>query len=161
MINAYLTNRKNILVKGRQLGATTTTAAFIAHFILFQRDKNVLIIATKQETAKNMIRAIKTIFRHIPKWMLNLGKITVDNRNSLELANGSRVKAITTSSDAGRSEAASLLVIDEAAHIQNLDEIWQGASPTTSTGGSVIIMSTPNRNTEMLFINYMKMPETI
>jgi len=80
-----------------------------------------------------MIRVIKNIFRYIPKWILDLGKITVDNRNSLELANGSRVKAVTTSADAGRSEAVSLLVIDEAAHIQNLQEIWTGVSPTVST----------------------------
>jgi len=122
------------LLKHVSYGITTVTAGFVAWYILFQRDKNVLIVATKQETAKNMIRVIKNIFRYIPKWILDLGKITVDNRNSLELANGSRVKAVTTSADAGRSEAVSFLVIDEAAHVQNLEEIWTGVSPTISTG---------------------------
>lgn len=134
IITAYTKHRKNIIVKARQLGMTTTTAAFIAFYLLFQRDKNVLIVATKQETAKNMIRAIKVIFRYLPKWMLDLGKIKVDNRNSLELENGSRVKAITTSADAGRSEAVSLLVIDEAAFISTFNELWTGLSPVVSTG---------------------------
>ncbi len=69
--------------------------------------------------------------------------MNVDNRNSIEFKNGSRVKAITTSADAGRSEAVSLLVVDEAAHIESFDEIWTGISPTISTGGSVILMSSP------------------
>lgn len=115
----------------------------MAWYILFHRDKNVLIVATKQETAKNMIRIIKNIFRYIPVWIKDLAKIAVDNRNSLELDNGSRVKAITTSADAGRSEAVSLLIVDEAAHIENFEEIWTGIAPTISTGGSVVLMSSP------------------
>jgi hypothetical protein len=71
-----------------------------------------------------MISAVKIIFRHLPKWILDLGKIKRDNVNSLELENGSSVKAITTTSGAGRSEAVSFLVVDEAAHIQNFEEIW-------------------------------------
>jgi hypothetical protein len=123
---------------------STITAAYVAWFVLFHRDKNVLILATKQETAKNMIRSIKTVFKYIPKWILDIAKIKVDNRNSVEFENGSRVKAITTSADAGRSESVSLLIIDEAAHIENFEEIWTGTAPTISTGGSVIIMSSPN-----------------
>lgn len=79
-----------------------------------------------------MIRIIKNIFRYIPIWIKDLAKISIDNRNSLELDNGSRVKAITTSADAGRSEAVSLLIVDEAAHIENFEEIWTGISPTVS-----------------------------
>jgi len=75
---------------------------------------------------------------------VDIGKIKIDNKQSIELENGSRVKATTNRADAGRSESVSLLVVDEAAHIEKFNEIWTGVSPTISLGGSVIIMSTPN-----------------
>ena len=68
----------------------------------------------------------------------------MDNRTSFELTNGSQIKASSTSGDAGRSEALSLLVIDEAAHVEGLDELWTGLYPTLSTGGRCIALSTPN-----------------
>ena len=60
------------------------------------------------------------------------------------MTNGSQIKASSTSGDAGRSEALSLLVLDEAAHIEGLDELWTGLYPTLSTGGRCIALSTPN-----------------
>jgi len=113
IINELVQHKFNIILKARQLGVTTVSAAYIAWFILFHRDKNVLIIATKRETAQTMIRIVKNIFKYLPIWMLDLGKILFNNKHSLELANGSRVKAMSTTSDAGRSEAVSLLVVDE------------------------------------------------
>lgn len=144
IIKGFTNHRKNIILKGRQLGVTTVTAAFIAWQILFHRDKNVLIVATKQDTSKNMIRIIRNIYKYLPKWMVDVGRITVDNRHSIELANGSRCKAVTTSSDVGRSEAVSMLVVDEVAHIKGFDEIWTGLWPTVSTGGRIALFSTPN-----------------
>ena len=144
IIRGFTSHRKNIILKARQLGITTTTAAYIAWFILFHRDKNVLIVATKQETSKNMIRVVRNIFKYLPKWMVDIGRIKVDNRHSIELENGSRVKAVTTSTDVGRSEAVSMLVVDECAFISNFNEIWTGLSPTVSTGGSIALFSTPN-----------------
>jgi len=145
IVKAFLENRMNIILKARQLGITTITAGYIAWLILFHRDKNVLIVATKQDTAKNMVRIVKNIFKYLPKWMSALGQgYDANNRLGVELNNGSRVKAVTTSSDAGRSEAVSLLVVDEVAHIKGFDEIWTGLWPTVSTGGCVALFSTPN-----------------
>ena len=107
------------------------------------RDKNVLVIATKFGTAANLVKKVKSIHRHLPKWM-KIADISIDNRTSFELSNGSQIKASSTSSDAGRSEALSLLVIDEAAHVDGLDELWTGLYPTLSTGGRCIALSTPN-----------------
>jgi hypothetical protein len=73
-----------------------------------------------------------------------IAKIQTDNKQSFELTNGSQVKAGTTSGDAGRSEALSLLIIDEAAFVDGLDELWTGLYPTLSTGGRCIALSTPN-----------------
>jgi len=132
-----------VVLKARQLGISTITAAYIAWLILFHRDKNVLIVATKLTTAANMVKKVKTILKNLPEWIC-ISKFSVDNKNSIELFNGSQVKASSTSGDAGRSEALSLLVIDEAAHIDGLDELWTGLYPTISTGGRCIAISTPN-----------------
>jgi hypothetical protein len=144
IIHGYLKNRFNIILKARQLGVTTISAGYIAWYILFQRDKNVLIVATKRETAQTMIRMIKNIFKYLPKWLLDIGRITTNNKTSLELSNGSRVKAVPLTADVGRSEAVSLLMVDEVAHIPNFEEIWTGLWPTLSRGGSAALMSTPN-----------------
>lgn len=143
LLASFRESRSNGVLKARQLGVSEITAAYIAWLVLFHRDKNVLIIATKRETAANIIRKIRTSVANIPPWLF-LCEITVDNVYSIEFSNGSRVKAVSRSKDAGRSEALSLLVLDEAAHIENLEEIWAGLKPTISAGGSVIMISTPN-----------------
>lgn len=135
--------RFNIINKGRQLGISTISAAYIAWFMLFHREKNVLVIATKLSTATNLVKKVKMIFKNLPSFIL-ISKIIIDNRQSFELSNGSMVKAASTSGDAGRSEALSLLVIDEAAHVEGLDDLWTGLYPTLSTGGRCIALSTPN-----------------
>jgi len=132
-----------VVLKARQLGISTITAAYVAWLCLFHRDKNVLIVATKLATAANMVKKVKTILKHLPEW-LRISDFAVDNKNSIELTNGSQVKASSTSGDAGRSEALSLLVIDEAAHIEGLEDLWTGLYPTISTGGRCIAISTPN-----------------
>jgi len=138
--NAY---RFNIILKARQLGISTITAAYSAWLILFHREKNILVVATKLSTAGNLVKKVKFMIKSLPPW-LQIADISIDNRNSFELSNGSQIKASSTSADAGRSEALSLLVVDEAAHVDGLDELWKGLYPTLSTGGRCIALSTPN-----------------
>ena len=109
--------------------------------MLFQKDKNILCIATKQETARNMVTKVKFMYDNLPSWL----KIEADENNklSLRLSNGSQIKATSASSDAGRSEAVSLLLIDEAAFIDQIGEIWASAQQTLATGGGAIVLSTP------------------
>ncbi len=135
--------RFNVILKARQLGISTITAAYIVWLLLFYRDKNVLVIATKFQTAANLVKKVKNIMQNVPPW-LRIADIKIDNRTSFVLTNGSEVKAASTSGDAGRSEALSLLVIDEAAHVDGLEELWTGLYPTLSTGGRCIALSTPN-----------------
>ncbi len=80
--------------------------------------------------------------KNLPDW-LKLAHIDVDNRTSFELSNGSIIKAVPTSEDAGRSEALSLLVVDEAAHIEKMNDIWTAVYSTLATGGRCIALSTP------------------
>ena len=143
LISDFNDNRFTVILKARQLGISTITAAYVAWMMMFHRDKNVLVIATKFGTAANLVKKVKSIHRYLPEW-LKIASISIDNRTSFELTNGSQIKASSTSSDAGRSEALSLLVIDEAAHVDGLEELWTGLYPTLSTGGRCIALSTPN-----------------
>jgi hypothetical protein len=142
-IAQFNADRFNVILKARQLGISTTVAAYVCWLMLFHRDKNVLVVATKLNTAANLVKKIKAIHKNLPQW-LKISDIVIDNRNSFELGNGSQVKASSTSGDAGRSEALSLLVIDEAAFVDGIDELWAGLYPTLSTGGRCIALSTPN-----------------
>ena len=135
--------RFTVILKARQLGISTITAAYCVWMMLFHRDKNVLVMATKFGTASNLVKKVKAMMKNLPPW-IRISDIKVDNRSSFELGNGSQIKATSTSGDAGRSEALSLLVIDEAAHVDGLDELWTGLYPTLSTGGRCIALSTPN-----------------
>ena len=135
--------RFNIILKARQLGISTVTAAFIAWMMMFHRDKNILVMATKFTTAGNLVKKVKAIVKNLPPW-IKIADVSIDNRTSFELTNGSQIKASSTSGDAGRSEALSLLVVDEAAHVEGLSELWTGLYPTLSTGGRCIALSTPN-----------------
>ena len=130
-----------IINKSRQLGISTLCSAFSLWMMLFQKDKNILCIATKQETAKNMVTKVRFAYDQLPKWLQI--KTVEHNKLSLRLANGSQIKATSASSDAGRSEAVSLLLIDEAAFIDGIDEIFASAQQTLATGGRCIALSTP------------------
>jgi hypothetical protein len=135
-------NRFNIILKSRQTGISTLSAGFSLWKMLFNSDFNVLVIATKQEVAKNLVTKVRVMHELLPTWLK--GGSLEDNKLSLRLKNGSQIKAIASSPDAGRSEALSLLIFDEAAFIDDIDEIWASAQSTLSTGGSCIALSTPN-----------------
>ena len=132
----------NIVLKGRQIGISTLVAGYALWLMLFHKDKNILVIATKQETAKNLVTKVKFMHDNLPVWLRST--IVTNNKLSLQFANGSQIKAVASSPDAGRSEALSLLILDEAAFIDNADIIWTAASSTLSTGGKAILLSTPN-----------------
>ena len=135
-------SRFNIVLKSRQLGLSTVTAAYAVWFAIFKKDKNVLVIATKLSTAMNFIKKVKIMLDGLPKWLL-LTKFE-PTKQAIRFDNGSQINAIPTSPDAGRSEALSLLIVDEAAFIRDFEDIWTGLYPTLSTGGNAIIISTPN-----------------
>jgi phage terminase large subunit-like protein len=101
----------NIILKGRQIGISTLVAGYSLWLLLFHRDKNILVIATKQETAKNLVTKVRFMHANLPVWLR--GNCTTDNKLSLQFANGSQIKAVASSKDAGRSEALSLLILDE------------------------------------------------
>lgn len=142
VLHVFKNNEYTIANKSRQLGISTLVSAYSLWLMLFHTDKNVLVVATKQETAKNMVTKVRFAYNNLPSWLKI--KSAEDNRLSLRLANGSQIKAVAASPDAGRSEAVSLLMLDEAAFINGVDEIFTAAQQTLATGGQCIAISTPN-----------------
>ena len=138
----FIQHDYNILLKARQLGISTLTAGYSLWMMTFHNDKNILVIATKQDTAKNLVTKVRVMHANLPSWLKP--KCVEDNKLSLRYANGSQVKAISSGEDSGRSEALSLLILDEAAFIPKIDDIWAAAQQTLATGGNCLILSTPN-----------------
>lgn len=135
-------NDYSIILKSRQLGITTLTSAYSLWMMIFNSDKNILCISITQETSKEIVTRVRFANDNLPSW-LKIPEVE-DNRLSLRLKNGSQIKAVSSSGTAGRSSALSMLIIDEAAFIDNIDTIWTSAQSTLATGGKAIVLSTPN-----------------
>jgi hypothetical protein len=142
-VKQFMTQRFIAVVKSRQLGLSTVAAVYAVWLAIFYRDKNILVIATKLATAQNFIKKVKVALDALPPWLV-MPTVLERTKQHVAFSNGSQIKAIPTSEDAGRSEALSLLIVDEAAFIRNFDELWTGLYPTLSAGGRAIVISTPN-----------------
>ena len=141
-LKSFMKHDYNIVLKARQLGLSTLTAGYALWMMTFQQDKNILVIATKQETAKNLVTKVRVMHANLPGWLKQ--PCVEDNKLSLRYKNGSQIKAVASSEESGRSEALSLLIIDEAAFIDKIDTIWGAAQQTLATGGRALVISTPN-----------------
>lgn len=151
MIRAYQNNRWCISKIARQSGKTETTAAFLTWYVLFQKDKTVLVAANKLANAREIINRITGIYEELPDWLkpgIDEGEF---NKTTLSFENGSKIMAQATSPNTGRGFSISLLYLDELAfvlpHIQ--DQMWASIQPVLSTGGSCIVSSTPNGSTDL------------
>jgi hypothetical protein len=142
-LKAFQENRFVITNKSRQLGLSTLSAAYSLWMALFQKEKNILCIATRLDVAKNFVKKVDGMLNSLPPWLV-LPQIAMRSVKHIQFSNGSKIQAVPTGQDAGRSEALSLLILDEAAHIENVDELWLGLRPTLSTGGSAILISSPS-----------------
>jgi len=142
ILHLFRDNDYIITLKSRQLGISTLAAAYSLWLMLFHKDKNILALATTQATARNLVTKVIFMYDELPKW-LKLPSVE-KNKLSLRLKNGSKVQAKSSSPDAARSEAVSLLLMDEAAFIDNVEETFTAAQQTLATGGQCMALSTPN-----------------
>lgn len=144
MVTTMSDNRYTIICTARQVGKSTTTAAFILHQILFHDDKTWGILANKGEVAREILGRIQLAYEQLPKW-LQQGVVEY-NKGSFELENGSRVIATATSSSSARGYSYSGIMIDEAAFIENWETFYKSVYPTISSGSKtkLILVSTPN-----------------
>lgn len=143
----FLANRFNIVLKFRQAGITELIALYCLWLAMYHGNKNIVIISIKDRVAKKVLRKIKYMYRNLPDYLkmpvVNGRGDDIGTATELEFANGSLITSIPTTEEAGRSEAVSLLVIDEAAIVRWISKIWAAAFPTLSTGGAAIVNSTP------------------
>jgi hypothetical protein len=147
LIQDYEDYNENITKKYRQAGVTTVTAAWLSKKLQFAKPENperVLIIANKKDTAVEMANKIRNFLDQWPEW-INVGFSPDKNSESrFRLNNGSEVKAVATSADALRGFTPTVLVFDEAAYIEAGDDFWAASMASLSTGGKIILISTPN-----------------
>ena len=147
LINDYETYNENITRKYRQAGVSTVTAAWISKILQTSNKDNpqkVLIIANKRDTAIEMANKIRHFLNQWPDW-INVGFSPDKNSESrYKLNNDCEVKAVATSSDALRGYTPTILVFDEAAYIEADENFWAASMASLSTGGKIILISTPN-----------------
>ncbi|MDB4319858.1 terminase family protein [bacterium] len=141
VLNVWKDNPYSMVLKSRQLGISTLASGYSLWLMTFHKDRNILALATTQATARNLISKIQFMWENLPSW-LKVDAVE-NNKLSLRLSNGSKAQAKSSNADAARSEAVSLLIIDEAAFIDNIAETWASAQQTLATGGGAIVLSTP------------------
>ena len=141
-----ISDNRNVIVKtGRQVGKSTTTLGWLLHYVLFNESKTVGILANKAATARELLSRIQIAYQHLPKFLQQ--GLKEWNKGSLELENGSKIIASSTSSSAIRGFSFSCILLDEFAHVQRhiAEEFIRSVYPTISSGKEtkVIIVSTP------------------
>jgi hypothetical protein len=137
--------RRVIIMESRQAGKTTTSAAYILWYTLFQGDKNVAILANKDKTAREILSRYQLMYENLPLWMQQ--GVKTWNKGDVELENGSKVFTAATTAAGIRSKSVNLLYIDEAAIIPNniADAFFTSVYPVVSAGQTtkILITSTP------------------
>jgi len=146
IVNTIHDNRFTICKLPRQSGKSTTLVSYILHYVLFNANMNVAILANKAATARDILGRLQLAYENLPKW-LQQGVVSW-NKGSVDLENGSRVVASSTSSSAVRGGSYNMLFLDEFAFVpQNVaEDFFSSVYPTISSGKStkVVIVSTPN-----------------
>jgi hypothetical protein len=146
MIEKLHNNRFVVAMQSRQTGKSTTVAAYILHYILFNQSKTVGILANKKDTAVEILSRVQLAYQHLPKFIQQ--GVKEWNKGSFELENGSRVLAASTSSDSIRGKSLSYAFIDEVAFIPPhvWDDFYKSTYPTISSGKEtrLTLVSTPN-----------------
>ena len=145
LINNFHNSRFNICKMPRQTGKSTTCVSYLLHYAVFNDNVNVAILANKASTARDLLGRLQLAYENLPRWMQQ--GIISWNKGSLELENGSKISANSTSSSAVRGGSYNVIFLDEFAFIPNhiADDFFASVYPTISSGqkSKVIIVSTP------------------
>jgi len=156
VLKALVENRFNVVLASRQIGKTTILTIFALWMICFHDDYRVLLIANKQETAKNIFKRIKLAYEMLPNYMKP--GVVAYAKEGMELENGSSIGISTTTSDAARGESINCLLLDEAAFIppEFMDDFWESVFPVISSSkkSKIFMLSTPNGVGNLFFNTY-------
>ena len=146
LIKRFHQHRFNICMMPRQTGKSTTSVAYLLHYVVFNDSVNVGILANKAATARELLGRLQLAYENLPKWMQQ--GVLAWNRGSLELENGSKILAASTSASAVRGMSFNILFLDEFAFVPNhiADSFFASVYPTITSGKStkVIMVSTPH-----------------
>ena len=147
LVEDYDNYEENIALKYRQAGVSTVTSAWASKRLVFAKKtkpEKILIIANKQDTAIEMANKIRSFVDQWPSWV-GVGFSNEKNaQKHFKLSNGCEIKAVATSKDALRGYTPTILIFDEAAYIEADEDFWSACMASLSTGGKVIVISTPN-----------------
>ena len=147
LVEDYDNYEENIALKYRQAGVSTVTAAWASKKVVFankQKPEKILVIANKLDTAVEFANKIRGFTEQWPNWMGVSFSSEKNSQRHFKLSNGCEVKAVATSPDALRGYTPTVLIFDEAAYIEANDDFWAACMASLSTGGKVIVISTPN-----------------
>ena len=146
MIGTFHNNRFTICKLPRQSGKSTTIIAYLLHYVLFNPTVNVAILANKAATARDLLGRLQLAYEHLPKWLQQ--GVMVWNKGSLELENGSKILASSTSASAVRGGSYNIIFLDEFAYVPAnvAEQFFSSVYPTISSGKTtkVMIVSTPH-----------------
>lgn len=147
LVEDYENYNENIALKYRQAGVSTVTAAWSSKKLVFAKKNSpekVLIIANKLDTAVEVANKIRGFTDQWPSWVGVGFSSEKNSQRHFKLTNGCEVKAVATSKDALRGYTPTILIFDEAAYIEADSDFWAACMASLSTGGKVIVVSTPN-----------------
>ena len=145
LIRKFHKHRFNIAKLPRQTGKSTTVVSYLLHFILFNDNVNVGILANKASTSRDLLGRLQTAYENLPKWLQQ--GVLVWNKGNIELENGSKILAASTSASAVRGMSFNIIFLDEFAFVPNhvAEDFFSSVYPTISSGKTtkIIIISTP------------------
>ena len=145
MVNHFHDERFVICKMPRQTGKSTTIISYLLHFVLFNPEVNVAILANKGAVARELLSRLQLAYEHLPKFLQQ--GVTVWNKGNIELENGSKILASATSGSAVRGSSFNIIFLDEFAHVPNTiaESFFTSVYPTISSGETtkVFIVSTP------------------
>jgi hypothetical protein len=147
LVKDYDTCEENIALKYRQAGVSTVTSAWASKRLVFakkSKPEKILIIANKMDTAQEMGNKVRAFVDQWPSWLGVTFSTEKNSQRHFKLTNGCEVKAVATSKDALRGYTPTILIFDEAAYINADEDFWSACMASLSTGGKVIVISTPN-----------------
>ncbi len=145
LIQSYVTHRNQISLLGRQLGKTTCAVGYLLWYAMFMPDSYILIASKTGDDALDIMDRLRFAYEMLPDHIR--AGVRVYNKKSIRFDNGSKIQSTTTTSSTGRGKSLSLIYLDEFAFVDPprvAKELWTSLSPTLSTGGRIIITSTPN-----------------
>lgn len=144
MIKDLETHRFNITKKFRQAGATTIAAAYALWTAIFKKNKTIVILSIGDTESVETLERVKLMYTELPRFL----KLSLDkggfNKHKIKFVNGSQIKSRPSKVTSGRGLSGYLLIVDEAAFIEKMDQLWTAVFPVLSTGGRAFIISTVN-----------------